>query len=64
MLTLSQREHSANILEAPKTYAQQSPPKPQNIITMDCRGLEFVEFKPDVRYDKEAMSWDGTTNCK
>ena len=20
-----------------------------NVITMDCRGLEFVEFKPDVR---------------
>lgn len=35
-------------MEAPKVYPQQSPPKPQNIITMDCRGLEFVEFKPDV----------------
>ncbi|KAK0645343.1 UPF0587 protein C2D10.03c [Lasiodiplodia hormozganensis] len=41
------REHSANITEAPKSYHQQSPPKSQKIITFDCRGLEFVEFKPD-----------------
>lgn len=43
-----QREHSANILEAPKAYATQDPPKPMNVLTMDCRGLEFVEFKADV----------------
>jgi hypothetical protein len=24
------------------------PPKPKNIIEIDCRGLEFTEFKPDV----------------
>ncbi|KAF1824502.1 DUF866-domain-containing protein [Dissoconium aciculare CBS 342.82] len=41
------REHSANIIEAPKVYAQQSPAKLQNILVMDCRGLEFVEYKPD-----------------
>ncbi|KAF2217109.1 hypothetical protein CERZMDRAFT_108940 [Cercospora zeae-maydis SCOH1-5] len=41
------REHSANIVDSPQTYEQQSPPKPKNIITMDCRGLEFVEFKAD-----------------
>ncbi|USW56785.1 Putative CXXC motif containing zinc binding protein [Septoria linicola] len=41
------REHSANIIDAPKTYSQQSPAKPKNIITIDCRGLEFVEFKAD-----------------
>ncbi|KAK6433886.1 hypothetical protein LTR95_009930 [Oleoguttula sp. CCFEE 5521] len=34
-------------MDAPKSYPQQSPPKPQNIITFDCRGLEFVEFKAD-----------------
>lgn len=49
ILTTYQREHSANITEAPKSYPQQSPPKSQKIITFDCRGLEFVEFKPDVR---------------
>lgn len=34
-------------MEAPKAYAQQSQAKPQNILTMDCRGLEFTEYKPD-----------------
>ncbi|KAK3677921.1 hypothetical protein LTR78_002016 [Recurvomyces mirabilis] len=42
-----QREHTANITTSPKSYPQQSPAKPQNIITFDCRGLEFVEFKAD-----------------
>jgi len=41
------REHSASIKEAPRSYAQASPPKPKNIIELDCRGLEFVEFKAD-----------------
>ncbi|KAF1349036.1 hypothetical protein BDV97DRAFT_354881 [Delphinella strobiligena] len=41
------KEHSANIKEEPKVYPQQDTPKPQNIIVIDCRGLEFVEFKPD-----------------
>lgn len=36
-------------MEAPKSYAQQDPPKAMNVITMDCRGLEFIEFKADVR---------------
>lgn len=43
-----QREHSANIKEAPKPYEQGEPPKAQKIIEFDCRGLEFVEFKPEV----------------
>lgn len=37
-------------MEAPKAYSQQDPPKPMKIVTMDCRGLEFVEFKADVSY--------------
>ncbi|KAF4309721.1 hypothetical protein GTA08_BOTSDO03226 [Botryosphaeria dothidea] len=41
------REHSASITAAPNAYPQQSPPKRQHIIQFDCRGLEFVEFKPD-----------------
>lgn len=44
----TQRQHSANVLEAPKSYPQQEPAKAQNILTMDCRGLEFVDFKADV----------------
>jgi len=43
-----QKEHSANIQSAPKAYPQSDSPKPQTVIQFDCRGLEFVEFKPDV----------------
>lgn len=43
-----QRQHTASILEAPKAYPQQEPAKPLNILTIDCRGLEFVEFKAEV----------------
>lgn len=35
-------------METPKSYPQQDPPKSKNVITMDCRGLEFVDFKADV----------------
>lgn len=48
MLTLPQREHSANIKAAPATYERTDPPKMKNILEFDCRGLEFVEFKADV----------------
>ncbi|KAK3051880.1 hypothetical protein LTR09_006834 [Extremus antarcticus] len=41
------REHSANIMDAPKVYPQQDPAKAMNVITIDCRGLEFVEFRAD-----------------
>ncbi|CAD0109753.1 unnamed protein product [Aureobasidium uvarum] len=40
-------EHSATIKEAPKPYIHGDTPKAQKIIEFDCRGLEFVEFKPD-----------------
>lgn len=48
-LELLQRESSATIKAPPASYQQASPPKPQNIIEIDCRGLEFTEFKADVR---------------
>jgi hypothetical protein len=35
-------------MEAPKAYPQQEPSKAQNILTLDCRGLEFVDFKAEV----------------
>ncbi|GAM88570.1 hypothetical protein ANO11243_066040 [Dothideomycetidae sp. 11243] len=41
------REHSASIKEAPKSYEAQTPAKAKNIIELDCRGLEFVDFKAD-----------------
>ncbi|KAI9744938.1 MAG: hypothetical protein M1818_001864 [Claussenomyces sp. TS43310] len=41
------REHSANIKNAPIAYQQASPPTRQKIIEIDCRGLEFIDFKPE-----------------
>jgi len=35
-------------MDAPKVYPQQDPAKAMNVITIDCRGLEFVEFRADV----------------
>ncbi|KAL8726080.1 MAG: hypothetical protein Q9181_006185 [Wetmoreana brouardii] len=39
------RESTANIKDAPKAYAQASPPTRQTIVEFDCRGLEFTEFQ-------------------
>ena len=47
-LTLDQRESTATIKNPPRAYTHASPPKKQNIIEFDCRGLEFIEFKSDV----------------
>ncbi|CZT51271.1 probable DUF866 domain protein [Rhynchosporium secalis] len=41
------RESSATIKEPPVSYKQGSPPTRQKVIEFDCRGLEFVEFKPE-----------------
>jgi hypothetical protein len=49
-----QRESSATIKAAPATYEALSPPKAKNIIEIDSRGLEFTEFRADVR-DKKAV---------
>lgn len=48
-LTASQRESSATIKAAPASYEAASPAKPKNIIEIDSRGLEFTDFKADVR---------------
>lgn len=45
---IQQRESTATIKAGAKPYAQVEPAKPQNILEFDCRGLEFVEFKPEV----------------
>ena len=41
------REATANIVDAPKPYAQSDPPKAQQIIKIDTRGCEFTDFRPD-----------------
>ncbi len=43
-----QRESTATIMAAPISYQQASPPTRQKIIEIDCRGLEFTEFQPEV----------------
>lgn len=47
LLTGRQRESTASIKAGAKPYEQVEPAKPQNILEFDCRGLEFVEFKPE-----------------
>lgn len=54
-----QREHSANIKAAPATYQRTDPPKTKNVLEFDCRGLEFVEFKADVRGGVAWICMDG-----
>ncbi|KAI9678991.1 MAG: hypothetical protein M1822_007417 [Bathelium mastoideum] len=54
------REHSASIVNPPATYEQESPAKKKNIIQLDCRGLEFVEFKADGEWLAQG-SESGTT---
>lgn len=57
-LTDCQRESTASIKNTPLVYAQASPPRTQNIVEIDCRGLEFIEFKADVRPQmSQQMSW-------
>lgn len=43
------RESSANIKAAPTGYdaSKESSSSPQRILEFDCRGLEFVDFKPE-----------------
>ncbi|KAF2461184.1 hypothetical protein BDY21DRAFT_383899 [Lineolata rhizophorae] len=42
------REHSATIAAAPTPIAASVPAsKPATLLTLDCRGLEFVSFVPD-----------------
>ncbi len=56
-LSTRKRESTATIKNSPSPYAQKSPPKRQNIIEFDCRGLEFTEFKADVRWkDRKSTS--------
>jgi hypothetical protein len=50
LIAYLQRTHSASILAAPKAYEAEAEGKKkgQKIIDIECRGLEFTEFKADV----------------
>ncbi|ELQ33953.1 DUF866 domain-containing protein [Pyricularia oryzae Y34] len=49
------RESSASIKAAPAAYEASEPAKGQKIIEFDCRGLEFVEFKPEGNWLAEGV---------
>ncbi|ROW00634.1 hypothetical protein VSDG_03261 [Cytospora chrysosperma] len=53
--TAVQREASASIKAAPSSYEQCEPAKPKNILEFDCRGLEFVDFKPEGEWLAEGL---------
>ena len=48
MLIGYQKQASATVKMGPVPYPQSDPPKKQTILEADCRGLEFVSFKPEV----------------
>lgn len=46
---LDKKTHSASITLGPNAYNQEEgKKKSQKIIEMDCRGLEFTDFRADV----------------
>ncbi|CAF9925918.1 hypothetical protein IMSHALPRED_006822 [Imshaugia aleurites] len=49
------RESTATIKNPPQAYTHASPPKQQNIIEFDCRGLEFTEFKSDGEWQAKGL---------
>jgi len=52
---MCKRESTATIKNPPVAYEQSSPPKAQNIIELDCRGLEFTEFRPDGEWSAKGI---------
>jgi hypothetical protein len=45
---VKQKTHSASVVNGPHTYEGDEKRKGKKVIEIDCRGLEFTEFKPDV----------------
>ncbi|OJJ04335.1 hypothetical protein ASPVEDRAFT_43806 [Aspergillus versicolor CBS 583.65] len=52
---LCQKTHSASILAAPTAYADDEKRKGKKVIDLDCRGLEFTEFKPDGDWEAKGV---------
>ncbi|KAJ5587156.1 uncharacterized protein N7459_002921 [Penicillium hispanicum] len=48
---LCMKTHTASIVAGPHTYQADEKEKSQKIIELDCRGLEFTEFKPDGEWE-------------
>ncbi|KKK16651.1 DUF866 domain protein [Aspergillus rambellii] len=53
------RTHSASIMTGPKAYEADDKRKGQKVIEIECRGLEFTEFKSDG--DWEAKGTESST---
>lgn len=47
-------------------YEQSSPPIRKNILDIDCRGLEFTEFKANVRLSRSTplLRWKAAKNSQ
>ncbi|KAJ5893693.1 hypothetical protein N7495_005384 [Penicillium taxi] len=41
------KTHSASVIAGPHAYEADEKKKGLKILELDCRGLEFIEFKPD-----------------
>ncbi|KAL8909523.1 MAG: hypothetical protein Q9207_000203 [Kuettlingeria erythrocarpa] len=52
---MKSRESTASIKDAPRSYAQASPPTRQTIIEFDCRGLEFTAFRSDGEWTAKGL---------
>ena len=53
-----QRESSASIKAGPFAYNYTEPATEQKILTFECRGCEFVGFKPDGEWKAKAIEKD------
>ncbi|KAM0096477.1 hypothetical protein ACP6JD_000240 [Aspergillus fumigatus] len=47
---MGDKTHSASIVNGPHAYEGDEKGKGSKVIEIDCRGLEFTEFKPDARF--------------
>ncbi|KAJ5497144.1 hypothetical protein N7463_009131 [Penicillium fimorum] len=52
---LCTKTHTASVISGPKPYEAQEKSKAQKILEIDCRGLEFIEFKPDGEWEAKAV---------
>ena len=43
------------IKSEPKPYEHSEVPKPKKILELECRGCEFVEFKPEGNWEAKGL---------
>ncbi|KAI9930297.1 hypothetical protein AWENTII_007771 [Aspergillus wentii] len=52
---LCQKTHSASIIAGPNAYEADDKRPAKKVIDLDCRGLEFTEFKPDGEWEAKGV---------